>query len=97
MVTRPEAAATAVVAGMDVYVPLAGLVDFAKEKLRLEKDLHKLNQEVLQADKKLGNANFLTRAPAAVVAKEQAAQTERQDTMQRLHNALERLQRYMEA
>ena len=96
-VTRPEGAATAVVAGIDIYVPLAGLIDFANEKQRLEKDLQKLQDDMQQSAKKLNNHNFLTRAPAAVVAKEQAAQAERQDKVQRLHIALERLQQYMEA
>jgi valyl-tRNA synthetase len=94
---RPEAAATAVVAGMDIYVPLAGLIDFAKEKQRLAKELQKLHQERLQAEKKLLNRHFLTRAPAAVVAKEQTAQAERQHKIQRLQIALKRLQDYMDA
>jgi valyl-tRNA synthetase len=96
-VRRPEGAATAVVAGMDIYVPLAGLIDFADEKQRLEKDLQKLYDDIQQSEKKLNNQQFLTRAPAAVVAKEQAAQAERQDKVQRLHSALERIQQYMHA
>jgi valyl-tRNA synthetase len=92
---RPEAAATAVVAGMDIYVPLAGLIDFAQEKQRLEKDLQKLHQELQQANKKLDNAQFLARAPADIVAKERTAQAERQDKVQRLQAAMERLEHYM--
>ena len=92
---RPEAAATAVVAGMDIYVPLAGLIDFAQEKQRLEKDLQKLHQELQQTNKKLGNPQFLARAPADIVAKERAAQAEGQDKVQRLQAAMERLEHYM--
>jgi valyl-tRNA synthetase len=92
---RPEAAATAVVAGMDIYVPLAGLIDFVQEKQRLEKDLQKLHQELQQTNKKLGNAQFLARAPADIVAKERAAQAEGQDKVQRLQAAMERLEHYM--
>jgi valyl-tRNA synthetase len=92
---RPEAAATAVVAGMDIYVPLAGLIDFAQEKQRLEKDLQKLHQDLQQTNKKLGNAQFLARAPADIVAKERAAQAEGQDKVQRLQAAMERLEHYM--
>jgi valyl-tRNA synthetase len=94
-VTRPEGAATAIVAGMDIYVPLAGLIDFAQEKQRLEKDLQKLRQELLQSETKLHNQNFLSRAPAAVVTKEKRVQAERQDKVERLQSALERLQQYM--
>jgi valyl-tRNA synthetase len=92
---RPEGAATAVVAGIDIYVPLAGLIDFAQEKQRLEKDLQKLHQELQQAERKLGNAQFLERAPADIVAKERTAQAERQDKLQRLQAAMERLEHYM--
>jgi valyl-tRNA synthetase len=95
-VTRPEAAAVAVVAGMDVYVPLDGLIDFAQEKQRLEKDLHKVQQEIGRAATKLQNQNFLAKAPAEIVAKERHAQAERQDRAQRLQSALERLQAYMQ-
>jgi valyl-tRNA synthetase len=92
---RPEGAATTVVAGMDIYVPLAGLIDFAQEKQRLEKDLQKLHQELQQAEKKLGNPQFLARAPADIVAKERTAQAERHDKRQRLQVAMERLEHYM--
>ena len=92
---RPEAAATAVVAGINIYVPLAGLIDFAQEKQRLEKDLQKLRQELQQTERKLGNAQFLERAPTDIVAKERTAQAERQDKLQRLQAAMERLEHYM--
>jgi valyl-tRNA synthetase len=92
---RPEAAATAVVAGIDIYMPLAGLIDFAQEKQRLEKDLQKLRQELQQTARKLGNAQFLERAPADIVAKERTVQAERQDKLQRLQAAMERLEHYM--
>jgi valyl-tRNA synthetase len=85
-VTRPEAAAVAVVAGMDVYVPLAGLIDFAQEKQRLEKDLHKVQQEIGRAEHKLQNHNFLAKAPAEIVAKERQDQAERQVRAQRLQD-----------
>jgi valyl-tRNA synthetase len=94
---RPEAAATAVVAGMDIYVPLAGLIDFAQEKQRLEKDLQKLHQELQQANKKLANPQFLERAPADIVIKERTVQAERQEKVQRLQVALERLEHYIRA
>jgi valyl-tRNA synthetase len=92
---RPEAAATAVVAGIDIYVPLAGLIDFAQEQQRLQKDIQKMQQELQHTAKKLGNAQFLERAPADIVAKERTAQAERQDKLQRLQAAMARLEQYM--
>jgi valyl-tRNA synthetase len=91
-VERPPVAATAVVAGMDIYVPLGGVIDIDKEKQRLEKDLQKLSQELIRTRKKLANPSFLERAPEEIVAKEHAAEADLQDKEQRLQIALERLQ-----
>lgn len=67
---KPEQAVSAVVTGVEVYLPLAGLVDLEKEKERLEKELAELEKEKERLEKKLANTQFLTKAPEAVVAKE---------------------------
>ena len=67
---KPEQAVTAVVSGVEVYLPLAGLVDLEKEKERLEKELAELEEEKERLGKKLSNTQFLAKAPEAVVAKE---------------------------
>ncbi|HIX84807.1 MAG TPA: valine--tRNA ligase, partial [Candidatus Megamonas gallistercoris] len=64
-------AMTAVVSGVEVYLPLAGLIDVEKETARLDKELKTLDKEVARLDKKLSNAGFLAKAPAEIVAKEQ--------------------------
>ena len=55
---------------MDLIVPLAGLIDFAEEKKRVEKELAKIQKDCDALDKKLANKNFIDRAPADVVAKD---------------------------
>ena len=67
---QPEQAVSAVVTGVEVYLPLAGLVDLEKEKERLEKELAELEKEKERLEKKLANTQFLAKAPEAVVAKE---------------------------
>lgn len=67
---KPEQAVSAVVTGVEVYLPLAGLVDLEKEKERLEKELAELEKEKERLEKKLANTQFLAKAPEAVVAKE---------------------------
>ena len=57
-------------AGVEVYLPLAGLVDLEKEKERLEKELAGLAEEKSRLEQKLANTQFLAKAPEAVVAKE---------------------------
>ena len=51
-----------------VELDTSGTVDVAAERKRLEKDLAEANKELERADKKLGNDNFLAKAPEKVVA-----------------------------
>lgn len=68
---RPQAAAKAVVENVEIYLPLAGLIDFAEEDRRLTKEMEKIGKELSTAQRKLANEDFMAKAPAAVVAKEQ--------------------------
>ena len=67
---KPENAMTAVVAGLEIFLPLKGLIDVEKETARLAKELANLNKEVARIEGKLNNAGFMAKAPADVVAKE---------------------------
>lgn len=65
----PKAAARAVLAGgAEVAVPLAGLIDFAQERARLMREREKLEKEAQKLNAQLGNADFVSRAPAEKVA-----------------------------
>ncbi|RYM06854.1 valine--tRNA ligase [Sporolactobacillus sp. THM7-7] len=66
----PEKAVSAVVTGVDVFLPLAGLIDIDEEISRLNKALDKMNAEVDRVQKKLSNKGFVNKAPEAVVNKE---------------------------
>jgi len=68
-VERPKSAATAVVNDATIFVSLEGIVDFAKEIERLEKEINKLTNELAMVSKKLNNEDFLSKAPAPVVEK----------------------------
>ena len=57
--------------GIVVELDVAGAVDVAAERRRLEKDLAGARREAEQAGRKLANAEFTAKAPAAVVAKTQ--------------------------
>jgi valyl-tRNA synthetase len=69
--TPPAAAAKAVVDAVEVYLPLAGIIDFAEEAKRLDREMEKINKELTQASRKLANEDFLAKAPAEVVQKEE--------------------------
>jgi len=63
----PDPSATAVVRGHKLVVPLQGVVDIEAELARLDKVIAKVDKDVAQLEKKLGNDNFVSRAPAHVV------------------------------
>lgn len=69
---KPENAMAAVVTGIEVYLPLAGLIDVEKENQRLSKELAAMEKDLQRAGGKLNNAGFLAKAPEDVIAKERA-------------------------
>ncbi|NNM00691.1 MAG: class I tRNA ligase family protein, partial [Gammaproteobacteria bacterium] len=64
--------ATALAGSMKLLVPLADLIDPEAERARLDRELGKLRAELEQAQKKLANESFVSRAPAEVVDKARA-------------------------
>ncbi len=66
----PEGSASSVIDGMSIYLPLEGMIDPAKEKARLEKEIKKLSGYVTGLETKLGNSKFVDNAPAEVVEAE---------------------------
>jgi len=66
------ASASLSVEGTTVELDVAGAIDVAAERRRLEKDLTAARSEAEQAERKLGNAEFTARAPVAVVDKTRA-------------------------
>ncbi|NLW60240.1 MAG: valine--tRNA ligase [Firmicutes bacterium] len=67
---KPAKAMTAVVEGVEVFLPLAGMVDLDLEIKRLQKELLTLEEERKRLTGKLANEQFVTKAPPAVVEKE---------------------------
>jgi valyl-tRNA synthetase len=63
------ASASIEVEGITAELDVAGVIDVAAERRRMEKDLAAARAEAEQAARKLGNAEFTAKAPAAVVAK----------------------------
>jgi valyl-tRNA synthetase len=67
---KPKAqCASGVVGGINFYIPLAGLIDVDKEKKRLETKIEDLSQKIDMNKTKLGNRQFLSKAPKEVIEK----------------------------
>ncbi len=79
---KPKPAVSAVVRNLEIFVPLAGLIDPEVEKARLTKQLEKLNKELEGIARKLNNQNFTANAKPEVVAKEQEKHLEVQTKVQ---------------
>jgi valyl-tRNA synthetase len=88
---RPKSSATAVVNNASVFVELEGIIDFAKEIQRLEKEMNKLAIELTKVAKKLENEGFLNKAPADVIEKVREKQSVLLEKQQQLQMNLERI------
>jgi valyl-tRNA synthetase len=86
-IEKPEPSAAEVVEDIEVYVPLKH-IDQTAEKDRLEGRLEKLEQQIQGSKRKLANEQFVTKAPAKVVEREQNHLAELQDQYERLNRNL---------
>lgn len=70
LVEKPPQAASAVLEGVEIYLPLKGLMDLDKEMARVEKEITVAIQDRQILEVKLNNPGFTGKAPAKVVAQE---------------------------
>jgi valyl-tRNA synthetase len=75
-VEKPKLTATAVIPKAEIFVILEGVVDIEKEKERLNKEIEKLTKDLMRIKVRLGNEEFLQKAPVEVIAEEKAKQQE---------------------
>ena len=91
-VEKPSQSATAVVQGMELYIPLGGLVDLDQEKGRMEKRIVEINRLITGINGKLSNENFINRAPEQVVEKERSNLSKLSEELEKVTANLEMLQ-----
>ena len=77
---RPPRSAAAVADGVTFFIPLSGVVDFAKERERLAKDLVKAEGDIVKCEEKLCNLRAAASAPEQKVAQ---AKEQRDDALAR--------------
>ncbi len=89
---KPKQAVALVSGGVEVYLPLAGLVDLEQEVARLGKALAEVDGEIRQVEAKLANEAFTSKAPAQVVQQQRdklAAHLERRERLEARLKALQ--------
>ncbi|MEJ5314241.1 valine--tRNA ligase [Anaerolinea thermophila] len=87
---KPAPAVSQVVMGVEIYLPLSGLVDAEEERKRLEKELAEAQSQIERLEKLL-NSSFAEKAPAPVVEKERQKLATFRETADRLREAIRAL------
>jgi valyl-tRNA synthetase len=90
-VKKPKAAATGVIKGAEVYVPLEGIIDLTQECDRLKKEIAKISKDIEVFSRKLSNKDFVDKAPKAVVEKDTAKLEEFKVKREKLEQSLRML------
>ena len=88
---RPKSSATAVVNSASIFVLLEGIIDFAKESKRLEKEIQKLAADLTTVAKKLENEDFLSKAPSDIIEKVRKKQSVLLEKQQKIQTNLDRI------
>ncbi|MCY4107979.1 MAG: valine--tRNA ligase [Chloroflexi bacterium] len=69
----PEKSISLIAGGMEIYLPLEGMIDLEAERDRLKREIERLEAEIARSDDLLSNEKFVERAPAQVVQKRRDA------------------------
>ncbi|MBI4830471.1 MAG: hypothetical protein HY801_02735, partial [Candidatus Lindowbacteria bacterium] len=77
--------------GIELHVPLAGIIDIAKERERLGKELGRVQSEIAAYDTKLSNDNFIAKAPENVVSAARQKKQELIEKAEKLRHSLDQL------
>ncbi|MCX6138859.1 MAG: hypothetical protein NTV54_15375, partial [Ignavibacteriales bacterium] len=90
-IAKPGFAASAVVQGQDIFVPLKGLIDLAVERSRLTKEIVRLEGQLAGVESKLTNPNFAGKAPEDIIQKERDKKGNFKQTIAKLQASLNEL------
>ncbi len=89
--SKPPESMSKILTGIEVYVPVGGLVDLSIETKRLEKERGELAAHIGRVEAKLSNESFAARAPATVVEAERARLGELREKLGKLEQSLREL------
>lgn len=81
---KPNESAVVLAEGLEVYILLSGLVDFAAERARLEKQIAAVEKDRVKFEKKLNNPGFLSKAAPEVIEKDKVKLAEFTQQSERL-------------
>ena len=91
-IEKPMQSATSVCVGMEVYIPLQGVVDLDEEKGRMKKRISEIERLLNGINSKLSNENFLERAPDTVINKERSNLNKLNEELEKITSNLDMLE-----
>ena len=89
---KPPQSATAVIRGLELFVPLTGLIDINIEIQRLDKQIQYMKGRLLSVNNRLKNKKFIDRAPENVINHEINKQKKYEIDLAKLEKNMEALQ-----
>jgi valyl-tRNA synthetase len=92
MTDKPHQAATLVLGTVEVYLPLAGMIDLQQELERLTEELKNAEADIARRESRLANTSFVDKAPDHVVQKERDSLSQARDKVARLRERLAELE-----
>jgi valyl-tRNA synthetase len=84
LAAKPEQVMSLLAGNVEIYLPLAGMLDIDKELARLDKELTATEQDIARLQSKLANESFVSRAKAEVVQKERDRLVEQKERLSKL-------------
>ena len=88
---KPSQSVVSVVHGMELYIPLEGLVDLEKERAQLNKRRTKIEELLVGIDNKLSNENFIANAPDEIVNRENNKKIDLKDELKKINSNINML------
>lgn len=90
-IQKPKASASAVLKGVEIFIPLEGLIDLEVERLKIQKEITRLEGSLAGIEKKLSNEKFVANASPEIVEKERAKQKDWNENLLKLKEILNNL------
>jgi valyl-tRNA synthetase len=90
-IQKPKASASAVLRGVEIFIPLEGLIDLEVERQKIQKEITRLEGSLAGIEKKLSNEKFVANASPEIVEKERAKQKDWLDNIAKLKEILDNL------
>jgi len=85
---KPAHSASAIISGVEIYLPLEGLIDITKEQKRLDQEEENLTKYISALEKKLGSKGFIDKAPENIVQKEKDKLNEAKEKLEKLKHQI---------